>query len=35
MNYFKKFCMEKEKKTINVLLAFLIFHKSDIKTFLK
>ena len=27
--------MEKEKKKINVLIAFSIFHKSDIKTFLK
>ena len=26
---------EKKKKTINVLTAFLISHKSDIKTFLK
>ena len=27
--------MKKEKKTINVLTAFFIFHKSDVKTFLK
>ena len=27
--------MEKEKKTINVLTAFFISHKSDVKTFLK
>ena len=27
--------MEKEKKAINVLIAFFISHKSDIKTFLK
>ena len=27
--------MEKEKKIINVLTAFFIFHKSDVKTFLK
>ena len=27
--------MEKEKKEINVLTAFFISHKSDIKTFLK
>ena len=27
--------MEKEKKAINVLIAFFIYHKSDIKTFLK
>ena len=26
---------EKKKKTINVLAAFFISHKSDIKTFLK
>ena len=25
--------MGKEKKTINVLTAFFIFHKSDVKTF--
>ena len=30
----KKF-MEKEKKTINVLTVFFIFHKSNVKTFLK
>ena len=27
--------MRKEKKTINILTAFYIFHKSDIRTFLK
>ena len=27
--------MEKEKKLINVLTVFLIFHKNDIKIFLK
>ena len=27
--------MEKEKKVINVLIAFFISHKSDVKTFLK
>ena len=27
--------MEKEKKAINVLMAFFISHKSDVKTFLK
>ena len=26
---------EKKKKVINILTAFFIFHKSDIKTFLK
>ena len=30
----KSFFMEK-KKTINVLTAFFISHKSDVKTFLK
>ena len=25
--------MEKEKKTINILTAFFISHKSDVKTF--
>ena len=34
--YFKKVFMRKEKKkVINVLTAFFIFHKSDVKTFLK
>ena len=33
---FKKISMRKEKKkAINVLTAFFILHKSDIKTFLK
>ena len=27
--------MEKEKKIINVLRVFFIFHKSNVKTFLK
>ena len=27
--------MKKEKKVINILTAFFIFHKSDVKTFLK
>ena len=27
--------MKKKKKTINTLTAFFIFHKNDIKTFLK
>ena len=27
--------MEKDKKTFNILTVFFIFHKSDIKTFLK
>ena len=27
--------MEKEKKTINILIVFFISHKSDVKTFLK
>ena len=27
--------MEKEKKEINVLIAFFISHKSDVKIFLK
>ena len=31
----KKVFMEKEKKTINVLITFFISHKSNIKTFLK
>ena len=36
-NSFKKSFYEKrkEKKTINVLTAFFISHKSDVKTFLK
>ena len=25
----------KKKKKINILIAFLVFHKSDVKTFLK
>ena len=34
--YFKKVFMRKEKKkVINILTAFFIFHKSDVKTFLK
>ena len=31
----KKFLWEKKKKTINILTVFFIFHKSDIKTFIK
>jgi len=31
----KKIFMKKEKKVINVLIVFFIFHKSDVKTFLK
>ena len=27
--------MKKEKKTINILTVFFIYHKSDVKTFLK
>ena len=27
--------MEKEKKAINVLIAFFISHKNDVKTFIK
>ena len=34
-NPVKKKIMEKEKKAINVLTIFFIFHKSDIKIFLK
>ena len=34
INYLKKTLWEKKKK-INVLITFSIFHKSDIKTFLK
>ena len=34
-NPFKENFMEKEKKTINILTVFFIFHKSGIKTFLK
>ena len=33
--HFKKVFMGKEKKAINVLTAFFISHKSDVKTFLK
>ena len=31
----ENFYRKRKKKTINVLTIFLIFHKSDIKTFLK
>ena len=31
----KKVFMGKEKKAINILTAFFISHKNDIKTFLK
>ena len=34
-NSFKENFYEKRKKTINVLIAFFISHKSDVKTFLK
>ena len=34
-NPVKKSFYGKEKKTINVLTAFFISHKSDVKTFLK
>ena len=34
-NPFKEIFIGKEKKTINVLTAFLIFHKSSVKNFLK
>ena len=30
----KKIFMGKEKKTVNVLTAFFIYHKSDVKIFL-
>ena len=31
----KKVFMGKERKTINILTTFFIFHKNDIKIFLK
>ena len=31
----ESFYEKRKKKTINVLTAFFIFHKSDVKTFLK
>ena len=34
-NLFKKSFLGKEKKIINVLTAFFIFHKSNVKIFLK
>ena len=34
-NPIKENFYEKRKKTINVLAAFFIFHKSDVKIFLK
>ena len=34
-NPFKKKIMRKEKKAINVLTVFFIFHKNSVKTFLK
>ena len=34
-NPFKEIFIGKEKKKINVLTAFLIFHKSSVKNFLK
>ena len=33
--HIKKVFIGKDKKTINVLTAFFIFHKSSVKTFLK
>ena len=33
--YLKKILIEKEKKTINVLTVFFIYHKNGVKTFLK
>ena len=34
-NQIKKNFMEKEKKVIKILTVFFIFHKNDVKTFLK
>ena len=34
-NSFKEFFMGKEKKTINILTVFFIFHKNNVKIFLK
>ena len=34
-NPFKESFYRKKKKTINILTVFFIFHKSDVKTFLK
>ena len=34
-NPIKESFYEKKKKTINVLTVFFIFHKNDVKTFLK
>ena len=34
-NSFKESFYEKIKKVINILIVFFIFHKSDVKTFLK
>ena len=31
----ESFYGKRKKKAINVLIAFFIFHKSDVKTFLK
>ena len=31
----KKFMEKEKKKTINILTVFFIFHKSNVKTFLK
>ena len=33
--HLKKIFIEKGKKIINVLTVFFIYHKNDIKTFLK
>ena len=35
INYFKKFFIKKKKKELIFLTTFSIFHKSEIKTFLK
>ena len=31
----ESFYEKRKKKTINVLIAFFIYHKSDVKTFIK
>ena len=31
----ESFYEKRKKKAINILIAFFIFHKSDVKTFLK
>ena len=35
MHYFMKVLSKKKEKTINVSIAFSIFHKNSIKTFVK